>query len=122
MKSVSSTKTIIRIFRILTLLKRFLFRNKFGIGKEEEERKKNVKYTHTHVYIYKGTKVDSRDDVMAEKDLESPYDDCGRLFRTALFLEYHRFPLVLVSYRASTVPVSLNDDVTLPAAQARNRR
>lgn len=81
-----------------------------------------MKYTHTHVYIYKGTKVDSRDDVMAEKDLESPYDDCGRLFRTALFLEYHRFPLVLVSYRASTVPVSLNDDVTLPAAQARNRR
>ena len=56
---------------------------------------------------------DSGDDIMAEKDLESPYDDCGRLFRTALFLEYHRFPLVLVSYRVSTVPVSLNDDVTL---------
>lgn len=89
--------------------------------KRRRKEAKNVKRTSTRTH--KGTKVDSRDDVMAEKDLESPYDDCGRLFRTALFLEYHRFPLVLVSYRASTVPVSLNDDVTLPAAQpARNRR
>lgn len=93
------------------------------LWKRRRKRRKEAKKYEIH--RYKGRKVGcggSGDDVMAEKDLESPYDDCGRLFRTALFLEYHRFPLVLVSYRASTVPVSLNDDVTLPAAQARNRR
>lgn len=35
----------------------------------------------------------AEDDVTAERDLwRSPYDDCGRLFRAALFLEYRRFP------------------------------